>query len=108
MAITPAKLPRNADEVVNKKNFFDRVVPLYEQGVADIELEADVESARATIPAATGGTRDFSFIAPEIPEFIPFQHRNQTRFFPFTDHSFISLKVFQFHFSYKSIFAFHL
>ncbi len=70
MAVTPAKLPKNADEVVDKKNFFNRVVPLYEQGTGDIELEADIDSARATIPAATGGPRDFSFIAPEIPEFI--------------------------------------
>jgi len=70
MAVTPAKLPTNADEVVDKKRFFERVVPLYEQGIADIELEADFDAARATIPAATGAPRDFSFIAPEIPEFI--------------------------------------
>jgi putative glutamine amidotransferase len=41
MPITPAKLPRNADEVVNAANFFDRVLPLYEQGVGDIELDAE-------------------------------------------------------------------
>ncbi|MEX2216741.1 MAG: thiamine pyrophosphate-dependent enzyme [Phycisphaeraceae bacterium] len=70
MPITPAKLPRSADEVVSKKNFFSRVLPLYERGVGDIELEADLDSARAAIPAASGAPRDFSFIAPEIPEFI--------------------------------------
>jgi pyruvate ferredoxin oxidoreductase beta subunit len=70
MSITPAKLPKNADEVVNQKNFMERVIPLYEQGVGDIELEADLDTARAVIPAASGGPRDFSFIAPEIPEFI--------------------------------------
>src|SRR6185295_9990810 len=70
MPITPAKLPTNADEVVNVQNFMGRVIPLYEQGVGDIELEADLDSARAAIPAASGAVRDFSFIAPEIPEFI--------------------------------------
>src|SRR6266513_4574539 len=70
MPITPAILPKNADEVVNVKNFMGRVIPLYEQGVGDIELEADLDTARSVIPAATGAPRDFSFIAPEIPEFI--------------------------------------
>ncbi len=70
MSVTPANLPTNAEEVVDKKEFFNRILPLYEQGTADIELEANVESARATIPAASGAPRDFSFIAPEIPEFI--------------------------------------
>ena len=36
----------------------------------DIELEADLDIARSVIPAASAGPRDFSFIAPEIPEFI--------------------------------------
>jgi pyruvate ferredoxin oxidoreductase beta subunit len=70
MPITPAKLPTCADEVVNAKNFFDRVIPLYEKGVGDIELDADLDTARSAIPAGSGGPRDFSFIAPEIPEFI--------------------------------------
>src|SRR5256886_6166809 len=70
MPITPAKLPHSADEVVNAANFFDRVLPLYEKGVGDIELDADLDTARSAIPAASGGPRDFSFIAPEIPEFI--------------------------------------
>lgn len=70
MSVTPIKLPRTAQQVVDTKNFMDRVVPLYEQGVGDIELEADMDIARSVIPAATGAPRDFSFIAPEIPEFI--------------------------------------
>ncbi|MAE65860.1 MAG: thiamine pyrophosphate-binding protein [Phycisphaeraceae bacterium] len=70
MSVTPAKLPSSAKEIVDTKNFMDRVVPLYEQGVGDIELEADLETARSAIPAASGAPRDFSFIAPEIPEFI--------------------------------------
>src|SRR5882724_4662282 len=71
MPITPAQLPRTAEDVVNSAHFFNRVLPLYEKGVGDIELEADLDTARAVIPAASGGVRDFSFIAPEIPEFIP-------------------------------------
>src|ERR1051326_2773702 len=70
MPITPAKLPRSAAEVVDSKNFFDRVIPLYEKGVGDIELDADLDTARSVVPAASGEPRDFSFIAPEIPEFI--------------------------------------
>src|SRR5918992_782254 len=70
MPITPAKLPHSAEEVVDSKNFFHHVLPLYEKGVGDIELEADLDTARSVIPAASGGPRDFSFIAPEIPEFI--------------------------------------
>src|SRR5438874_7699417 len=70
MPITPATLPHSAEEVVNAKNFFDRVLPLYEQGVGDIDLEADLDTARSVIPAASGAPRDFSYIAPEIPEFI--------------------------------------
>src|SRR5438046_10694589 len=69
MPITPAILPRSADEVVNAANFFSRVLPLYEKGVGDIELEADLDTARSVVPAGSGGPRDFSFIAPEIPEF---------------------------------------
>src|SRR5256714_4538542 len=70
MPIPRARLPRNADEVVDQKAFFNRVLPLYERGVGDIELDADLDTARSVVPAASGATRDFSFIAPEIPEFI--------------------------------------
>ncbi len=71
MAVTPADLPRTAAQVVDAEKFMQRVIPLYEQGVGDIALEADLDTARSAIPAASGGPRDFSFIAPEIPEFIP-------------------------------------
>ena len=36
MSVAPAKLPRTAEEVVDTKAFFNRVLPLYEQGVGDI------------------------------------------------------------------------
>ena len=42
MSVTPADLPRSIDDVVNRNDFMDRVVALYEKGVGDIELEADV------------------------------------------------------------------
>ena len=57
MPITPAVLPRTADEVVDSKNFFDRVLPLYERGVGDIELDADLDTARSVIPAASAVIR---------------------------------------------------
>lgn len=70
MSITPAKLPTNITEVVDTKHFKERVIDLYERGYGDLELEADLDTARSIIPAGTGGLRDFSFIAPDIPEFI--------------------------------------
>lgn len=70
MSVSAAQLPKNVHEVVDVNEFFDRVLPLYERGVGDIELEADLDSARSVIPAGTGQKRDFSFIAPEIPQFI--------------------------------------
>jgi pyruvate ferredoxin oxidoreductase beta subunit len=70
MAVTPAKLPRNISEVVDIEDFNSRVIGLYEKGIGDIEAEADLDTARAIIPAGSGAIRDFSSIAPEIPEFI--------------------------------------
>jgi pyruvate/2-oxoacid:ferredoxin oxidoreductase beta subunit/NAD-dependent dihydropyrimidine dehydrogenase PreA subunit len=70
MSVTPAQLPKSIEDVVNVDDFFERVLPAYEKGYGDTALEADLDTARSVIPAATGGIRDFSFIAPEIPEFI--------------------------------------
>jgi pyruvate ferredoxin oxidoreductase beta subunit len=70
MSQTTIKLPRSIDEVVDTDHFLEQVLPLYERGVGDIELEADLGIARSVIPAATGAPRDFSFIASEVPEFI--------------------------------------
>ena len=49
-------------------DFNSRIVSAYENG-DDESLEADVSVARSLIPAGTGVFRDFSYIAPEIPEF---------------------------------------
>ncbi len=54
--------------VVDVQDFFDNVVLGYNKG-ADDDLAADVNMARSIIPAGTGALRDFSYIAPEIPEF---------------------------------------
>jgi len=56
--------------VVDTHDFNTRVVAAYEAGTAEKGLEADDQVARSVIPAATGVFRDFSYIAPDIPEFI--------------------------------------
>src|SRR5262249_44789628 len=56
--------------VVDITDFNERVVGAYNDGSAEKGLEADDDVARSVIPAATGALRDFSYIAPDIPEFI--------------------------------------
>src|SRR5712691_2352489 len=56
--------------VVDIADFNSRVVGAYNDGTAEKALEADDQVARSVIPAATGALRDFSYIAPDIPEFI--------------------------------------
>src|SRR5437016_1997453 len=56
--------------VVDVEDFNTRVVGAYNDGTAEKGLEADDQLARSVIPAATGALRDFSYIAPDIPEFI--------------------------------------
>jgi len=58
----------NAD-IIDVQDFFENVMLDYSQGT-DNNLTADLNMARSTIPAGTGVLRDFSYIAPEIPEFI--------------------------------------
>lgn len=71
MAVTPARLPNTIEDIVDVADFNERVLPAYEQGHGDLSLDADLDTARSAIPGGTGAVRDFSFIAPEIPEFIP-------------------------------------
>jgi pyruvate ferredoxin oxidoreductase beta subunit len=52
------------------EDFGRSVVPAYRRGVADRELPADAGLARSVIPPATAATRDFSHLAPRIPELI--------------------------------------
>ena len=56
--------------VVDIADFNERVVGAYNTGLAERGLPADEGTARSIIPAATGALRDFSYIAPDIPEFI--------------------------------------
>src|SRR5215470_11397422 len=56
--------------VVDVADFNERVVGAYNTGLAEKGLEADDQVARSVIPAGTGALRDFSYIAPDIPEFI--------------------------------------
>src|SRR4029077_5148654 len=56
--------------VVDIADFNERVVGAYNSGIAEKGLPADDQSARSIIPAGTGALRDFSYIAPDIPEFI--------------------------------------
>src|SRR6185312_14351912 len=57
--------------VVDAADFNERVVGAYNTGLAERGLPADDQMARSVVPAATGALRDFSYIAPDIPEFLP-------------------------------------
>src|SRR6266700_4045783 len=56
--------------VVDIADFNERVIGAYNSGLAERGLPADDQTARSVVPAATGALRDFSYIAPDIPEFI--------------------------------------
>src|SRR5438874_11303043 len=56
--------------VVDIADFNERVIGAYNSGLAERGLPADDMTARSVVPAATGALRDFSYIAPDIPEFI--------------------------------------
>src|SRR5690349_18346155 len=55
------------DDVLNVRDFNERIVGAYNDGTAELELPADNSTLRSFIPAGTGLLRDFSYIAPEIP-----------------------------------------
>ena len=57
--------------VLDVNDFNDRIIRGYEEGDAEWELPADLSLARSLIPAGTASLRDFSYIAPEIPVYIP-------------------------------------
>ncbi|HJW22516.1 MAG TPA: thiamine pyrophosphate-dependent enzyme [Candidatus Limnocylindrales bacterium] len=52
------------------EDFGRSVVPAYRQGIADRELPADAGLARSIIPPGTAAVRDFSHLAPKIPDLI--------------------------------------
>jgi pyruvate ferredoxin oxidoreductase beta subunit len=49
-------------------DFRERIVTGYNCGTAEKELEADVSVALSWIPGGTARMRDFSYVAPELPE----------------------------------------
>ena len=56
--------------ILDVNDFNDRVIRGYEDGSAEKHLPADLPLARSVIPAGTATLRDFSYVAPEIPEYI--------------------------------------
>jgi pyruvate ferredoxin oxidoreductase beta subunit len=52
------------------EDFGRTVVPAYRRGVADRELPVDTGLARSVIPPGTAAVRDFSHLAPRIPELL--------------------------------------
>src|SRR6476620_515235 len=57
--------------VLDVTDFNERIVRGYEEGYGETELPADLSVARSLVPAGTASLRDFSYIAPELPEYIP-------------------------------------
>src|SRR5689334_8031530 len=52
------------------EEFGASIVPAYREGIADAEWPADVGLARSVVPPGTAATRDFSRLAPRIPQLI--------------------------------------
>ena len=61
---------KTAFELLGIQDFNERIVGAYNDGTAEEGLPADESVARSLIPAGTGALRDFSYIAPDIPESI--------------------------------------
>src|SRR3989440_2931183 len=57
--------------VLDVTDFNERIIRGYEEGYGEKDLPADISVARSLVPAGTANLRDFSNIAPEIPEYIP-------------------------------------
>ncbi len=57
--------------ILDVREFNEHVIRGYEEGWGEQDLPADMALARSLVPAGTASLRDFSNIAPEIPEYIP-------------------------------------
>lgn len=57
--------------ILDVDDFNNRIIRGYEDGTAENGLPADLTTARSVIPAGTATLRDFSYIAPDIPEYTP-------------------------------------
>ncbi|MBI4588953.1 MAG: 4Fe-4S binding protein, partial [Candidatus Rokubacteria bacterium] len=69
-ALLPTESVLSLDVAAYVQDFNARVIGAYEKGVGSQELPADVGVARSLIPPGTAALRDFSYLSPEIPEFI--------------------------------------
>ena len=58
------------NELVDSGEFDALVIESYNKGIADKCLAAEHFFARSEIPPGTAAKRDFSYIAPDIPEFL--------------------------------------
>lgn len=56
--------------VLDVDDFNERIIRAYEDGTAEKDLPADLSVSRSIVPAGTATLRDFSYVAPEIPEYI--------------------------------------
>src|SRR5438067_11277360 len=56
--------------ILDVVDFNERIIRGYEDGYGEELLPADLSVARSLVPAGTATLRDFSNIAPEIPEYI--------------------------------------
>ena len=56
--------------ILDVHDFNNRVIQSYEEGKAEKGLPADLAAARSLVPAGTAALRDFSYVAPELPEYI--------------------------------------
>jgi pyruvate ferredoxin oxidoreductase beta subunit len=57
--------------ILDVVDFNERVIRGYEEGTAEKKMPADLGLARSLVAAGTATLRDFSYIAPEIPEYKP-------------------------------------
>src|SRR5579871_2192343 len=56
--------------VLDVVDFNERIIRGYEEGYGERDLPADLSVARSLVPAGTATLRDFSNIAPEIPQYV--------------------------------------
>jgi pyruvate/2-oxoacid:ferredoxin oxidoreductase beta subunit/NAD-dependent dihydropyrimidine dehydrogenase PreA subunit len=57
--------------ILDVVDFNDRVIRGYEEGYGEKDLPADLPIARSLMAPGSATLRDFSYVAPEIPQYIP-------------------------------------
>lgn len=57
--------------ILDVREFNECIVRGYEEGHGEKELPADLSMARSLVPAGTASLRDFSYVSPEIPTYLP-------------------------------------